>query len=257
VPIQRTIVRHTQLRWPVAPEIASLLPGLVIERVSRRAKYLLLHTAKGTLIIHLGMSGHLRVLNQDTPVQKHDHIDLVFENGKILRYHDPRRFGAWLWTEQNPLHHPLLIKLAPEPLSDAFDTAYFSAKIRDKKTAIKTLIMNNHIVVGVGNIYANESLFLSGIHPLRPGYSLTPEECRTLVENIRQVLAKAIEQGGTTLKDFLAPSGKPGYFEQKLFVYGRDGESCLVCGAEIERQIQAQRASYFCPRCQPLEKASK
>jgi formamidopyrimidine-DNA glycosylase len=256
-PIKQLIVRHRQLRWPVEQQLIDQLPGLVINRVQRRAKYLLLETDAGTLIIHLGMSGHLRILPASVEPKKHDHIDLVFENGTLLRYHDPRRFGAWLWTEQPIEQHSLLTKLAPEPLSDAFNANYLFDKIRLKTTAIKALIMNNQYVVGVGNIYANESLFLSGLHPLRPGKSLSLHECETLVQNIRKVLSEAIEQGGTTLKDFLTPTGKPGYFEQKLFVYGRDNQPCLHCGTLITRQVDFQRASYVCSSCQPLEKPSE
>lgn len=255
--IQQVVVRQPQLRWPVSPQISQQLPGLVINKVSRRAKYLLLDTEKGTLIIHLGMSGHLRIVSKNTPLQKHDHIDLVLANDTVLRYHDPRRFGAWLWTQAPIEQHPLLAKLAPEPLSEDFNSDDLYSKIHPRKTAIKSLIMNNHLVVGVGNIYANESLFLSGLHPLRTGQSLKRHECDKLVKHIKQVLAEAIEQGGTTLKDFLSPSGKPGYFEQQLFVYGREHQACLKCGCAIQRRVDFQRASYFCPHCQPLEKPNK
>lgn len=254
--IQQIIVRNAQLRWPVAAELCVVQPGLVISRVFRRAKYLLLETQLGQrhaghIIIHLGMSGHLRLLPAQTPAQKHDHIDLILKNGTCLRYQDPRRFGAWLWTDKNPLDHPLLAKLAPEPLSDDFNPSYLHRAIIQRNTAIKALIMNNHFVVGVGNIYANESLFLVGIHPLRTGKSLTYAECDKLVRIIKQVLAAAIEQGGTTLKDFMSPSGKPGYFSQKLYVYDRANQACLVCQTPIVREVHFQRASYFCPHCQP------
>jgi len=248
--IHHCVVRNHQLRWPV-PALETLLPGLVINSVSRRAKYLLLQTSAGHLIIHLGMSGHLRILPSFASPQKHDHIDLILDNGACLRYHDPRRFGAWLWTEDDPLTHDLLAKLAPEPLSDAFNTEYLYHAIHARQTAIKALIMNNHVVVGVGNIYANESLFLAGIHPLRPGKSLSYNHCGKLVLTIKQVLSAAIEQGGTTLKDFMSPSGKPGYFVQKLYVYDRSNQACLVCQTPIERAVHFQRASYFCPQCQP------
>ncbi|MBE0493184.1 MAG: bifunctional DNA-formamidopyrimidine glycosylase/DNA-(apurinic or apyrimidinic site) lyase [Thiomicrospira sp.] len=250
-------IRHTQLRWPVPVELKTRLPGLVVESVKRRGKYLLLKTAAGHILIHLGMSGHLRVLSQSTPPGKHDHIDLVFEDGTCLRYQDTRRFGAWLWTDQAPEDHPLLSKLGPEPLSDAFNPDYLWQATRDRNTAIKSFMMNSHQLVGVGNIYANESLFLSGLHPLKPAKDLSKLECANLVTQIRQVLSVAIEQGGTTLKDFLSPSGRPGYFVQKLLVYGRADQPCLNCGTAIERAVHFQRASYVCPICQPQPKKSR
>ncbi|WP_029933714.1 bifunctional DNA-formamidopyrimidine glycosylase/DNA-(apurinic or apyrimidinic site) lyase [Thiomicrospira pelophila] len=247
-------IRQNQLRWPVPAELKTILPGLVIESVKRRGKYLLLKTSVGHILIHLGMSGHLRVLTQSIPAGKHDHIDLVFEDGSCLRYQDTRRFGAWLWTDQPLEHHALLKKLGPEPLSDEFNSDYLWQATRTRNTAIKSLIMNSHFLVGVGNIYANESLFLSGVHPLKPAKDLTLLECEKLVTQIRQVLSAAIDQGGTTLKDFLSPSGRPGYFVQKLFVYGRADQPCLNCGTIIERAVHFQRASYICPTCQPLPK---
>lgn len=247
-------IRQNQLRWPVPAELKTILPGLVVESVKRRGKYLLLKTSAGHILIHLGMSGHLRVLTQSIPAGKHDHIDLVFEDGSCLRYQDTRRFGAWLWTDQPLEDHPLLKKLGPEPLSDEFNSDYLWQVTRTRNTAIKSLIMNSHLLVGVGNIYANESLFLSGLHPLKPAKDLTLLECEKLVTQIRQVLSAAIEQGGTTLKDFLSPSGRPGYFVQKLFVYGRADQPCLNCDTVIERAVHFQRASYICPTCQPLPK---
>lgn len=246
-------IRHTQLRWPVPLELKTILLGLVVESVTRRGKYLLLKTAVGHILIHLGMSGHLRVLTEYSPPGKHDHIDLIFEDGTCLRYQDTRRFGAWLWIDQALEEHPLLSKLGPEPLSDEFNPGYLWDTTRGRNTAVKSFIMNSHQLVGVGNIYANESLFLSGIHPLKPAKDLSKLECENLVKHIRQVLSAAIEQGGTTLKDFLSPSGRPGYFVQKLFVYGRADQPCLKCGTPIERAVHFQRASYICPTCQPLK----
>lgn len=248
--IQSIEIRNGRLRWPVDPELVQKLPGLVVLSVKRRAKYLLLETEKGHLILHLGMSGNLRVLSHDEPIKKHDHIDIRFENGLLLRYHDPRRFGSLLWTEANPMSHDLLKSLGPEPLTDGFNADYLYDKLQGRKTAIKTFVMNNHIVVGVGNIYANESLFLSRIHPTRPAHSVTKAETELLVKHIKQVLAKAIEQGGTTLKDFLSPSGQPGYFEQKLNVYGRAGEPCPLCQQPVQKQVLNQRAAYYCDACQ-------
>lgn len=253
-PIAEIQIRHHQLRWPVPAELKTLLPGLVVESVARRGKYLLLKTSAGHILIHLGMSGHLRVLTQPTAPGKHDHIDLIFEDGTCLRYQDTRRFGAWLWTDQAPEDHPLLANLGPEPLADEFNTDYLWRSTRGRNTAIKSFIMNSHQLVGVGNIYANESLFLSGIHPLKPAKDLSKLECEKLVMQIRQVLNAAIDQGGTTLKDFISPSGRPGYFVQKLFVYGRADQACLTCGTPIERAVHFQRASYICPSCQPLTK---
>lgn len=255
--IQRLVVRNPHLRWKVDSDLTHSLPGLKIEQIRRRGKYLLLETAEGTLLIHLGMSGNLRVLPIGTPPQKHDHIDLELDNGWLLRLNDPRRFGAFLWHPQSagPVEsHTLLAKLGPEPLSDAFNGPYLYQQTRNRTVAIKTLVMNSHVVVGAGNIYANESLFLSHIHPQTPANSLNRAQCETLAQNIKHVLAAAIEQGGTTLKDFMAPDGKPGYFVQKLHVYGRDHLACSVCETPIERLILNQRASYFCPHCQPLKR---
>lgn len=249
--IEKCIIRQPKLRWPVDETLAQKLPGLAIEKVNRRGKYLLLSTQKGVLMIHLGMSGNLRVLPQATPVQKHDHIDLLLQNGLLLRYHDPRRFGAWLWTEDTPEHHPLLKKLGPEPLNEAFNAEYLFQKSRNRRVPIKSFIMNSHIVVGAGNIYANEALFMSQIHPLILAKNLNKTQITALTLNIKKVLTKAIEQGGTTLKDFLTPTGKPGYFEQKLQVYGREGQNCLTCQTPIQKVVIAQRASFFCPQCQP------
>lgn len=255
--IQSLVVRNSKLRWPVDSHLTDSLPGQKLTAINRRAKYLLLTLTSAKtgaishLILHLGMSGNLRVLPHETPAQKHDHIDLLFDNGFMLRYHDPRRFGAFLWTDQPLNSHPLLAHLAPEPLSDAFNASYLGQLAQAKSCSIKSFIMNNRYAVGVGNIYANESLFLSGIHPTTAAKTLTKKQIEVLILNIKQVLTKAIEQGGTTLKDFLTPDGKPGYFEQELKVYGRENQPCTVCGTPIQRIVQQQRASYFCPKCQP------
>jgi len=248
--ITRLNVRNRQLRWPVPDDLAEKLQNQPILSLKRRAKYLLIIVPTGTLMIHLGMSGNLRVLPPSTELKKHDHIDLTLSNGQVLRYHDPRRFGAWLFTEKPIEEHPLIHHLAPEPLSDRFDSEWLFQKIHHRKSAIKTLIMNNQIAVGVGNIYANESLFLSGIHPIRKGSEVSKEEVIRLVKNIKIVLQKAIQQGGTTLKDFLSPDGKPGYFSQQLHVYGREGEACLTCQTQIQKRVLNQRAAYFCSQCQ-------
>lgn len=256
--IREVIIRNGNLRWPVDPMIPKTLQGQKVEKVGRRGKYILLHTAVGTLMIHLGMSGTLRVLPNDSAVKKHDHIDILFDNDLLLRLNDPRRFGSVHWQpiEKGDYHqHPLLAKLAPEPLSDDFNGDYFYQIAQKRRVAIKSLIMNSQVVVGAGNIYANESLFMSGIHPQTPANQLSKKQCELLTLNIKQVLAKAIAQGGTTLKDFMSPEGKPGYFVQELQVYDRDGQPCRHCGTQIQRIILNQRASYFCPVCQPEPKA--
>ena len=247
------VIRDGRLRWPVETHLQSTLPGLVVLSVTRRGKYILLETIKGSLLIHLGMSGNLRVLPIGTEVQKHDHIDIEFANGYLLRLNDPRRFGSVLWHDAilGPVeNHKLLAKLAPEPLTEAFHGTYFYEKIHHRKVSIKSLVMNSHVAVGAGNIYANEALFMSQIHPQTLANLLSRKQCDLLVENIKRVLIAAIEQGGTTLKDFLSPDGKPGYFVQQLKVYDQAGKPCPNCGTLIERIMLNQRATYFCPKCQ-------
>ena len=246
--VTEIIVRNPQLRWPVPEEIRQI-EGQVIRRVSRRAKYLLLETDIGSAIVHLGMSGSLRVLPASAAPGKHDHVDLVLSSGELLRYNDPRRFGAWLWQAQNG-QHMVLSKLGPEPLSDDFSTDYLLEKARGKRTAIKQLIMDNRVVVGIGNIYANESLFRAGIHPKRAAGNLSRQRMAALVAEIKAVLAFAIEQGGTTLKDFKHADGKPGYFAQELQVYGKGGEPCPRCGKLLSEMKIGQRTTVYCSRCQ-------
>ncbi|WP_373017311.1 bifunctional DNA-formamidopyrimidine glycosylase/DNA-(apurinic or apyrimidinic site) lyase [Thiomicrorhabdus sp.] len=255
--ITKVVIRNPNLRWPVDATLPHKLTGLSILEVGRRGKYLLLKTEKGTLLVHLGMSGNLRVLPVGTQTQKHDHVDIEFDNGFLLRLNDPRRFGAVLWHDPKDGEldaHERLASLGPEPLSNEFNGTYLYHQSRNRKVAVKSFIMNSHIVVGAGNIYANESLFLSKIHPQTPAQQLTKAQCETLANHIKSVLTAAIEQGGTTLKDFLNADGKPGYFVQKLNVYGRDKQACPVCGTPIERIVLNQRASYFCPKCQPLKR---
>lgn len=254
--ITNVIIRNGSLRWPVDQTLPQKLAGLPVLDVGRRGKYLLLKTEAGTLLIHLGMSGNLRILPIGAPVQKHDHFDIEFANGYLLRLNDPRRFGSVLWhsTADGPVEkHRLLAKLAPEPLTDAFNGDYFFEKTRNRKVAIKSLVMNSAVAVGAGNIYANESLFMSRIHPQTHACLLSKKQCHLLVENIKSVLEAAIKQGGTTLKDFMSPDGKPGYFVQQLKVYDQGGKPCTVCTTPIERIILNQRASYFCPKCQTLK----
>jgi formamidopyrimidine-DNA glycosylase len=246
--ICRVAIRNPHLRWPV-PALDRLLPGQTVRRVERRAKYLLLRFDAGSLLIHLGMSGSLRIVAADTPPRRHDHVDLYFAD-RCLRLHDPRRFGAMLWSAGDPLQHPRLRDLGPEPLSDAFNGQTLFGAARGRRIAIKNLIMDGHIVVGVGNIYATEALFRAGIHPGRASQRIALQRLERLAQAIKQVLGYAIERGGTTLRDFLGASGNPGYFAQELMIYGRSGESCKVCGTTVKTRQIGQRASAYCPHCQ-------
>ena len=248
--IKSVKVREPRLRWPVPRSLNKTLSGHTINSVSRRGKYLLINIDPGTLIIHLGMSGTLRILPGNTPAEKHDHVDIHFNNKICLRFHDPRRFGCILWTRQDPLKHKLLTALGPEPLNEEFDTDYLFNKSRGRKVSIKQFIMNANIVVGVGNIYASEALFLAGINPKKIASSISLKRIDKLVVSIKTVLTAAIKQGGTTLRDFVSGEGKPGYFKQELNVYDRNGEPCYRCVSSIKSIRQAQRATYYCPHCQ-------
>lgn len=243
-------VRDRRLRWPVPRDLNSKLEGQHILDVVRRGKYLLLHTEVGTVIIHLGMSGSLRVIDCDTPHEKHDHVDIVLDNRQCLRLRDPRRFGAVLFTADDPLHHELLRELGPEPLSTQLTGNYLFQKSRKRTASIKAFIMDSHVVVGVGNIYASEALFAAGIHPRRAAGKVTREQYALLAQAIKDVLRAAIKAGGTTLRDFTHSDGKPGYFRQSLQVYAREGEPCPHCGKPISQAVIAQRASYYCTHCQ-------
>lgn len=244
------VIANPQLRWPIPTTLKKSLLGKKILSVSRRAKYLLISTENGTLILHLGMSGSLRIVKSGTPLEKHDHFELLLNSGKSLRLNDPRRFGAVLWSKQQPLEHPLLVNLGPEPLTDEFGAERLFSCSRKRQVSIKQFIMDNKIVVGVGNIYASEALFRSGIRPTIKAGKISRLRFEKLTANIKSVLAEAIEQGGTTLKDFTNSDGKPGYFQQKLDVYGRTGEQCHVCDKTIKQITQGQRSSYYCPHCQ-------
>lgn len=248
--IKTAIVRNARLRFPVDPELVRILPGRVIRGATRRGKYLLLDCSQGWLILHLGMSGSLRILPAATQVEKHDHFDLVLENGFCMRLRDPRRFGAVIWTETDPMRHPLLAKLGVEPLTDDFDGAWLYRITRSKKTSIKQTLMDGHLVVGVGNIYANEALFRAGIKPTLSALRLGRERCDRLALTVKEVLEQAIAAGGSSLRDFVDSSGKPGYFQQQYFVYGRAGELCHVCASTIRLLRQGQRATFYCPCCQ-------
>lgn len=248
--VSKVHVRQRKLRWPVPASIGKRLEGQTLHSVRRRGKYLLLEMDNGTLILHLGMSGNLRILPCDRPPEKHDHLDICFENGSMLRLHDPRRFGAALWTAQEPLTHELLRDLGPEPLNEPFCGSYLYERSRRRKGPVKNFIMDSHIVVGVGNIYASESLFLSGIHPTRAAGKISLPRYERLADAIKTVLEKAISEGGTTLRDFVREDGRPGYFAQSLNVYGRTGQPCPSCGTPIRSITIGQRSSYYCPRCQ-------
>ncbi len=242
-------VREPRLRWPVPPNLPEQVRGQPILGVDRRGKYLLLHLQSGTLLVHLGMSGSLRILNQPETPRKHDHIDLITERGIVARFNDPRRFGAWLWTTDWQ-SHPLLSGLGPEPLSPDFSGDYLFRLSRGRKLSVKHFIMDSRVVVGVGNIYANEALFLAGIDPRRAAGRISSKRMETLAGTIRQVLENAIEVGGTTLRDFVNSEGKPGYFQQSLQVYGREGECCRSCGTPLRHIRLGQRSTVFCPQCQ-------
>lgn len=243
-------VRQPKLRWPVTPGLETKLKGARVVSVDRRAKYLLITTTAGTVLIHLGMSGSLRLVSSEVRPQEHDHVDLGLSNGLVLRLKDPRRFGAVLWTSKDPLQHPLLSALGPEPLSDAFDGNWLHQHARGRRAAVKTLLMNGRIVAGVGNIYASEALFIAGINPARSARRISAHRFARLADSVKQVLEEALTQGGTTLRDFVNGAGEPGYFAQYLRVYGRQGEPCVGCGKPVKARILGQRASYYCPRCQ-------
>ena len=239
-----------RLRWPIEPDLPSRVAGQPLRSVERRAKYLLLRLESGTLIVHLGMSGSLRLTPPGAARLKHDHYELRFEHGPALRFHDPRRFGSLHYTEQDPAQHRLLRALAPEPFEPAFDTDYLWRLTRRRRAAIKQVLMNGRLVTGVGNIYASEALFRARIAPRRAARRLSRAQCAALVRAVRAALRSAIRAGGTSLRDYVGADGRPGEFRQKLYVYERNGQPCRVCGTPIRRLTQGQRSSYFCPHCQ-------
>lgn len=247
--IRAAIVRQPQLRWPVPARLHSRLRGRRVAAVDRRGKYLLLRLDRECLIVHLGMSGALRLLTDKREVGRHDHWDLVFDRGVVLRFTDPRRFGSLHLTE-HPESHPLLSSLGPEPLGDEFSGAYLYTISRKRQVAVKHLLMNSRIVVGVGNIYVCEALHQAGIHPLRAAGRISLLRYEALAAAVKRVLGEAIEQGGTTLRDFFNADGAPGYFSVRLQVYGRAGEPCLRCGNVVKRTAQGQRGTWHCPGCQ-------
>lgn len=247
--VVRVLVRQPALRWPVSDDLAQSLTGQTIESVDRRAKYLLFRTGNGRMMIHLGMSGSLRVLPREIAPETHDHIDITLDDERVLRYRDPRRFGSVFWLPGDA-SHTLLESLGPEPLDDVFDGAYLHRLSRGRKSSVKTFIMNGHVVVGVGNIYANEALFQAGISPRRAAGRIARPRYDMLATAIKDVLARAITAGGTTLRDFVHEDGSPGYFRHDLQVYGRGGEPCVNCATPLREIRLGQRTTVYCPRCQ-------
>lgn len=248
--IARVVVRNRNLRWPVPVARLKQLTGCAVRAVARRGKYLLIDCTDGWLIIHLGMSGSLRIVPGNTPFGKHDHFDLILASGLLMRLTDPRRFGAVLWEAEDPNRHPLLARLAPEPLESEFDAKWLFTRTRRRSAAIKAVLMDSHIVTGVGNIYANEALFRAGVRPGVGAGRLSRAQCARLVDAVKQTLAAAIAAGGSTLRDFFAADGSPGYFQDHYKVYGRFGLPCRDCGTPIKSLRQAQRSSFYCPQCQ-------
>lgn len=247
--VTNVVVRERRLRWPVPKRLDNELPGQRITSVDRRAKYILIGTDQGTAILHLGMSGHVSVIDKGTPAGVHDHVDIELDSGVALRLRDPRRFGSLHWSRR-PLEHKLLKTLGPEPLGPEFTGDYLYARSRGRKLAVKQFIMDAAIVVGVGNIYASESLFLAGIHPTRPAGRVSLERYRLLARAIVNVLERAIDAGGTTLRDFYGGDGRSGYFQQQLDVYGRADEACNRCGGIIRSKVLGQRNTFYCVGCQ-------
>jgi len=248
--VARLTLREPRLRWRVDAQLPSRLIGQRILDVRRRAKYLLIDLERGSLIVHLGMSGSLRVLDPATPLAPHDHYDLLLDSGRCLRFNDPRRFGSLLWVDGDPAEHPLLATLGPEPLTRAFSVDYLARRARGRRVAIKQFLMDQRVVVGVGNIYASEALFRAGVHPKRAAGRIAVARFEALVEAIRAVLDDAIRAGGTTLRDYVGADGEPGYFRQRLYVYERTGRPCRRCRTPVRHLLQGQRSTYYCPRCQ-------
>jgi len=247
--IEDLLVHERRLRWPIPDDVQALV-GATVSSVTRRAKYLLINVPTGAALVHLGMSGSLRIAPRDEALRKHDHVEMMLSSGGVLRFHDPRRFGSLLWQAIDAPTHPLLARLGPEPLSDAFDAAHLFLATRKRNVAIKVLIMNAAIVVGVGNIYASEALFQAGVRPGRAARRVTRDETLRIVEAIKTVLSRSIEQGGTTLRDFVNSDGTPGYFKQSLAVYGRTDLPCSRCGSPIRQRVLAQRSTFWCSLCQ-------
>jgi formamidopyrimidine-DNA glycosylase len=248
--VDRVVIHNAALRWPVPSTLPVTLPGQTLHAVGRRSKYLLFNFDHGTLIVHLGMSGHLRVTLYDQDHRKHDHVEIGFRGGPVLRYNDSRRFGAMLWTEEPPLQHERLAALGPEPFSPGFNSAHLYRLSRGRKVAVKQFLMDANVVVGVGNIYASESLFRAGIAPAKQAGKVSKNAFDRLVSSVQTILAEAIAAGGTTIRDFSDSQGRPGYFKQDLRVYGRAGEECIACGSPIKQIRLGQRSTFYCVDCQ-------
>lgn len=248
--VLRVSVHNPQLRWPVPTELPAQLQEQTIHAITRRGKYLLLHADTGTALVHLGMSGSLRLCSPDTPRRPHDHVELLMSSGWMLRLHDPRRFGCFLWITTAPEQHPLLATLGPEPLESNFDGDWLLQHARKRTAPVKCYLMDSHVVVGVGNIYANEALFRAGIHPLRAAGRISTARYDLLATEIKAILAYAIEKGGTTLRDFVNSQGEPGYFQLELDAYGRAGQPCHRCHTPMKEVRLSGRSTVFCPRCQ-------
>lgn len=250
--IQKMVVIQPKLRWKIPENLAELLKHQSIIALQRRGKYLLFRCTQGTLLMHFGMSGSLRMVGDDTERLKHDHVIFYLEPKLILRYHDPRRFGAILWTEDDPEQHPLLKNLGPEPLAPDFHASYLYQRAQHARTPIKSFLMNAHIVTGIGNIYACEALFHAHVHPMTPARNLSLDQWTTVKNALLRVLHQALDDGGTTLKDYVNAQGEPGYFATKLWVYGRAHQVCRTCSAPIETLKLNQRTTFYCGHCQPL-----
>lgn len=248
--IVTAVVRNGALRQPVPPALADQIAGRTIGGLTRRGKYLLIGCGDGTLIVHLGMSGRLWLVDQHLPPDRHDHFDLVLESGQSLRLRDPRRFGLVLWQTGDPLAHPLLAAIGPEPLSDAFSGDALYRATRGRSAAIKQVLMDSHVVAGIGNIYASEALFRAGINPKTPARRIGPERYRTLVTKIRETLTAAIDAGGSSLRDYVNSEGRAGNFQNAFLVYDRESQPCFTCGTPIRALRQGQRSTFYCPRCQ-------
>ncbi|MBX9676787.1 MAG: bifunctional DNA-formamidopyrimidine glycosylase/DNA-(apurinic or apyrimidinic site) lyase [Methylotenera sp.] len=257
--VTQVVIRNASMRWPIPSHLPETLQGKKLLNLTRRAKYILAEFGAvsgdktvplGTLLLHLGMSGRICLLERNYPPEKHDHFDIVFDNGKVLRLRDPRRFGAVLWAGDNPNEHMLISVLGPEPLEDRFSAQYLYDAIRTRTAAIKVTIMDSHLVVGVGNIYASESLFRARIHPESPAKNLTLKMCEKLVAEIKSTLNDALNAGGSSLRDFFGTDGNPGYFQQDYFVYGRTDEPCKICASAIKNIRLGQRSTFYCTNCQ-------
>lgn len=248
--VDQVLIHNGSLRWPVPQELTSLLPGQKFGAVSRRSKYLLFSVGQGTMIAHLGMTGNLRLDSSSTERRKHDHVEIVFTDGSVLRYNDSRRFGSILWTTDEPSEHIRLATLGPEPFDSGFNATYLYKRSRDRRIAVKPFLMDAHVVVGVGNIYASEALFRAGIDPVRPAGKVSKSAYERLIEMVTIILNEAIAAGGTTIRDFSNSEGKPGYFKQELRVYGRAGQVCTSCDTLIMQIRLAQRSTFYCPSCQ-------